>query len=101
MMLQIVTLSGLGEKMVKVSKKSMISGNVHEMDIPLTEEQLNEGYDKMDNGVLIQDAFPMLDDDAREFLLTGITSQEWDKTFPEDEEDDPDNYFGLDDDLSF
>lgn len=84
--------------MVKISKKSIISGNVHEMDIPLTEEQLNEGYAKMENGFLIQDAFPMLDDDAREFLLTGITPEEWESMYSEEDED---NFFGLDDDIAF
>ena len=37
-------------------------------------------------GALVQDAFPDLDADAREFLMTGITPEEWAETFPPDEE---------------
>jgi hypothetical protein len=35
---------------------------------------------------LIQDAFPTLTADEREFILTGITSEEWDEIFPEEDE---------------
>lgn len=88
--------------MVKVSKRSIISGDIHDMDIPLTEKQLQEGYEKMDKGILIQDAFPMLDDDAREFLLSGITPQEWESMYSEeDEEFNFDEHYGLDDDIAF
>lgn len=86
--------------MVMISKRSMISGKIHEMEIPLTEEQYTEGLNKMDNGVLIQNAFPMLTDDQREFILSGITPEEWDETFPEEDED-SDDYFGRDDDIAF
>ena len=37
--------------------------------------------------MLIQHAYPMLSDDQREFILTGITPEEWAAAFPEDEED--------------
>lgn len=40
---------------------------------------------KWQGGALIQDAFPMLDADQREFLLTGITPDEWDAMFSDDE----------------
>jgi hypothetical protein len=35
--------------------------------------------------VLIQDAFPELTDDAREFIKTGITSEEWSKYMGDDD----------------
>lgn len=81
-----------------ITKRSMISGNIHDMDIPLTEEQYEEGMKKRDSGALIQDAFPTLTDEQREFILSGITPEEWDSTFPEEDEDD---FFGLDDDMAF
>jgi hypothetical protein len=31
---------------------------------------------------MIQEAFPLLSDEDREFLLTGITPEEWKKRFP-------------------
>ncbi len=36
-------------------------------------------------GDKIQFAFPFLSDDEREFILTGITKEEWDKIFPDEE----------------
>jgi hypothetical protein len=33
----------------------------------------------------VQDAFPQLDADQREFLISGITPEEWDATFGDDE----------------
>lgn len=41
-------------------------------------------YDWM-NGKFIQDAFHMLNADQREFLMTGITSEEWNEIFSEEE----------------
>lgn len=37
-------------------------------------------------GMNIQDAFPMLNADQREFLMTGLTPEEWDAIFGEEEE---------------
>ena len=36
------------------------------------------------SALLIQDAFPELTDDQREFILSGMTPAEWDKAFSED-----------------
>ena len=33
--------------------------------------------------VMIQDAFPFLNADEREFLMTGFTTEEWDEMFKE------------------
>ena len=38
------------------------------------------------DGALIQDAFPWLMPDEREFIKTGITPEEWNNIFGEDEE---------------
>ena len=35
----------------------------------------------------IQDFFPELTADEREFILTGVTAEEWDKVFGDDEEE--------------
>lgn len=37
-------------------------------------------------GYYIQDAFPYLTEDEREFILTGITADEWDELFGDEEE---------------
>jgi hypothetical protein len=44
------------------------------MDLDITEAQI----EKWENGELIQNAFPNLNNDEREFLLTGMTPEEWD-----------------------
>ena len=33
---------------------------------------------------IVQEAFPHLSADEREFLITGLSGEEWDETFPED-----------------
>lgn len=64
-----------------IAKTSMISGVTRTMDLDVTEEQINAWQ----NGMLIQRAFPLLSVDEREFLMTGITPDEWDATFAEEE----------------
>ena len=66
-----------------VTRKSQISGKVHTREIPISEEQYWEG---ICSGLHIQDAFPQLSADDREFLLTGITPEEWDAAFGGDDE---------------
>jgi hypothetical protein len=38
-----------------------------------------------EDGELIQDAFPGLNSDQREFIQTGITIEEWDEIFGEED----------------
>ena len=57
-----------------------MTGNVHEMDLDITEDQLND----WNQGQLIQDVMPELSPDAREFLMTGITSDECDSLMGDD-----------------
>ena len=60
-----------------VTKTSSFSGNTHTMDIDVTEEQIAAWQ----GGELIQRAMPHLTADEREFLMTGITAEEWEKMF--------------------
>lgn len=62
---------------MKITRESMLTGNVSTMDINVTFEQL----DAWDNGMLIQDVMPELTPFEREFIKTGITQEEWDATF--------------------
>lgn len=58
--------------------RSILTGICHTREIPCTQDQL-ERYLK---GVeLIQDIFPELSADDREFLMTGITPEEWNAEF--------------------
>lgn len=63
---------------MKITKASRISGTVSTMDLDITSEQLA----RIEAGIeLIQNIVPHLSSDEREFLITGITPQEWDKLF--------------------
>jgi hypothetical protein len=72
--------------MIQVAMVSMFSGKRNVMDLPLTQEQFNEGCKLRQQGALIQDAFPMLSADQREFLLSGSTPQEWDAMMTDSED---------------
>jgi Na+-transporting NADH:ubiquinone oxidoreductase subunit NqrF len=63
-----------------VKRKSNYSGIEHEMELDVTEEELA----RWKSGTLIQVACPRLNADEREFLMTGITSEEWNELFPEE-----------------
>ena len=59
---------------MKVTKTSIFTGATRTKEINVTPEQLETWMD----GTLIQNAMPHLSDDDREFLMTGVTSDEWD-----------------------
>lgn len=56
-----------------IVKKSPFSGVFHTMTLALTEPQYSDWL----GGALIQNALPHLSADEREFLMTGITPEEW------------------------
>lgn len=57
-----------------IEKKSTLSGKLNVMDISVTVNEL--AYWK-ESGHPIQRVFPWLTPDEREFLMTGITPEEW------------------------
>ena len=67
--------------MMLITRKSLISGNINTMSLPITEEQ----YNAWEQGTLVQDAMPHLSPDEREFVMTGITPEEWAETFGEEQ----------------
>ena len=52
----------------------------------VTALQMVEGKAAYDAGKLIQDAFPFLNADQREFLLTGLTPEAWNELFGDEED---------------
>lgn len=64
------------DKMV-IIRKSIVSGKTRAFDLDITMEQIHT----YEGGALIQDAFPNLTADEREFMMTGITPEEWEETF--------------------
>ena len=57
-----------------ITKTSMLSGNTSSMDIDVSQDQI----DLWQGGSLIQNVMPNLSADEREFIMTGITPEEWD-----------------------
>jgi len=55
-----------------IERKSILSGKTSSMDLPITQLQ----YDLWRNGMLIQDVMPEIGVEQREFLITGMTSEE-------------------------
>ena len=67
--------------MVNVTRTSPFSRKVNTMTFNVSQEQFDEGVAAYSAGALLQDAFPFLDADEREFFKTGITPEEWDSLF--------------------
>jgi len=68
---------------VQITKTSQISGQEHTMDLPVTQAEIDR-WKK--TGAHVQNVFPHLNADQREFLMTGITPEEWEATFGGDDE---------------
>jgi len=69
-----------------ITKKSKFTGVEHTLDLPVTEEQISAWK----NGALIQNVMPHLGEDQREFLMTGVTPDEWEAFMGESAEFDTD-----------
>lgn len=67
---------------MKITRTSIATGITRTLDLDITDGQL---HDYM-MGALIQDAFPKLTASEREFILTGITDDEWDTMFKDEDE---------------
>ena len=70
---------------MNITKKSSLSGIEHTMNINITEEELFRIENRYNSKELIQNIVPNLTMDEREFLMTGITNEEWVNTFGEEE----------------
>jgi ribosome recycling factor len=58
-----------------ITRRSILDRKIREMDINVTPEQLRQWR----NGALIQVVMPQLTPDEREFIMTGIVPEEWEK----------------------
>lgn len=66
--------------MVLVTMKSQLTGAVHTRAIPADENAVWAYLDNYDQRP-VQVCFPHLNAEDREFLLTGITPEEWSNLF--------------------
>lgn len=75
---------------MQITRKSMVTGVVRTMELGITQAEIDAYNDN--HLLMLQDAFPRLNADEREFFKTGITAEEWDAAFPpEDDSEDPDS----------
>jgi hypothetical protein len=66
-----------------VRKPNIFTGKVRELELDITQEQVN----RWQKGEKIQDVFPHLSVDEREFLMTGIIGEEWNEIWEEEKRD--------------
>ena len=62
-----------------IRKRSTLTGKLHTMDIPVTPGQLRAW--NRPGSMKVQQAFPDLNADQREFLISGTTPKEWTSAF--------------------
>ena len=63
-----------------IERRSILTGLVRTRELNITQEQ----FGAWQNGALIQDAMPHLSISDREFLINGVTDEEWAATFGEE-----------------
>lgn len=69
---------------MKITKRSPFTGMAHTMDLPIDTQERLQAYEAWRNGKgLIQNELHFLTADQREFLITGITAEEWKEIFQE------------------
>jgi hypothetical protein len=66
-----------------VTKRSTLTGKENTLNIDVTPEQLFRIENRMNTTELIQNIVPNLSMEDREFLMTGITNEEWIRMFGE------------------
>jgi len=63
--------------MIQVTRQSILTRKMNTMELPILQEHLDM-YDTI-GGLLVQNVFPNLSADQREFLINGVTPDEWNK----------------------
>jgi len=68
---------------MNITKRSTLTGKENTMNIDVTPEQLARIENRMNTTELIQNIVPNLSMSDREFLMAGITNEEWIRMFGE------------------
>jgi hypothetical protein len=68
---------------MKITKISQLSGKEHTIELDVDQYQMIRIENRFHSKELIQNIVPHLSMDEREFLMTGITPEEWNNTFSE------------------
>jgi len=69
------------------TKTSVFSGKANSMELPITEQQYDEwmAYPRHERP-FVQHSFPQLNPEQREFLINGVTPDEWLEAFGTEED---------------
>ena len=74
--------------MTPLTKISDLTGKENTVMLPVSEARLLDWLVlPVRQRPFVQDAFPELSADDREFIKTGITNEEWDAAFPPEDEE--------------
>ena len=65
---------------MQITRMSLLTRKKVTMNLPITKSQ----YAAWDAGAPAQNAFPNLDANQRELIMTGILPDEWDKYLPDE-----------------
>jgi hypothetical protein len=73
-----------GDNACVVGLERFMDGKELHMEMPMRASRFRLCLTKWQRGAMIQNVFPDLDADQREFLMTGITPAEWAIMFKEE-----------------
>ena len=65
--------------MIEIERGSPLTGITNKMYMDISAEQVEEWNRPAGERRLVQDIFPNLSEDEREFIMTGCTPQDWKK----------------------
>lgn len=74
---------------VRVTKRCPLTRVAHSMELPTTQEKIDQwkAWNRAPGTPLVQNWFPELNEDQREFLLTGISPTVWKEPLAAEDED--------------
>ncbi len=67
---------------MNITRVSTLTGEENTLRLPVSQVQM----ERWEMGELAQDVFPHLSASQREFIISGITEEEWDHAFGETED---------------
>jgi hypothetical protein len=68
---------------MNITKISSLTGIEHTLNINITQDELLRVENRRNSTELIQNIVPNISMEEREFLMTGITNEEWIRVFGE------------------
>lgn len=76
----------LGQTGITITKTSPHTGKDNDMFLPISMSEYRRGKKAWKAGMLSQKAFPKLNVDQREFIMTGLTQEDWKDILPDQED---------------